>query len=891
VIRQLDRFRHRLRSLFHRHEVEQELQRELQFHLDQLAEEKLGQSTGSDGAKAAAQRSFGNSSVWMEEVRDAWGWASFDRLRQDFAYGLRAFRKQPRFFVSAILILALGVGINLAVFSVVRTVLFDPLPYPDSGQLAVIRHHNPATGTSSGASPAEYLALRNRFDSAVSTSMFLSATEVVHSAEEPYEAELGIVSGNLFETLGVDPILGRGMTLDDADPRTPSVVVLSHKLWLDRFGGDPGVLGSSMRVGNLSHTIIGVLGPDFVFPQIFGSGPRFDFWRPFPEQEGQLRLGASGIELYPIVRLKPGIRHETAQAELATIDARLASQRPQADGVSRLTAIPLRDQIAGNARTLLIMLWGAVGALLLIVCANLANMLLARGAARQQEFAVRAGLGASRWRLMQQTLTESILLAVPGGALGLALAAGLIRVIPQLAFTGLPRLGEIHPAVVVDPLMMIFSLGLTVTTGVLFGIVPAVRISTTAPRNQLQESGRGIEGRRSHFFRAGLVLAQISIALMLLTGAGLLVRSFVILLNAGPGLQAHDLLTFKVVLPRMKYLPSGSVYTRADSYFNRLSDRLSGLPQVQRVSYISALPLSGSSMSLVYRNPERPVASGVQPPSAEYRSVSPGLFETMKVALLAGRDFDARDTAESDRVTIVSETFARLNWPGQDAIGKQIERGGWMEPLNVIGVAPDIAYQKLDEPALPMLYLPLAQDRATTMSVMIRTSAGANNLAAVVRESARAVDPEAIVLDLKPMETLVADAMATRRWTMHVLGCFAGAALFLSIFGIYSVIAYSVTQRTPEIGVRIALGARSADIRKLILKDGIGLAVGGIAVGVAGSITFSSVMTSLLYGIQSTDTITIAGVSALLLTVALLASYVPARRAMRIDPVTALRHK
>lgn len=820
-----------------------------------------------------------------------WGWMSLDRLRQDFGYGVRSLRKQPGFFICAMLILALGVGINVTVFSVVRTVLFNPLPFADSEQLAVVRRDSPAAGTSTGASAAEYLALRNQFRSAASTAMFLSATEVVYGAEDAYEAEVGIVSGNLFQTLGAGPVLGRSMTLDDADSRKAPVVVLSHKLWLHRFGADPGAIGSALRIGNRSYTVIGIMGPDFEFPQILGSGPRFDLWRPFPEQEGLPRLGASGVELYPIVRLQRGTDFKTAQAELSAIDARLATQRTPDERTSHLSVVPLKEQVAGNSRTLLIVLWAAVGALLLIVCANLANMLLARGAARQQEFAVRAGLGASRWRLMQQTLTESILLAIPGGTLGLALAATLIRVIPNLTFTGLPRLGELHVAVVLDPAMLIFSLGLAAATGIIFGIVPAIRISLASPRNQLQESGRGIEGRQSHLFRAGLVLAQVSIAVVLLTGAGLLVRSFVLLLDAGPGFQAQNLVTFKVVLPRTKYLPAGAVYTRADAYFSRLSDRLAGVPQLEHVSYISALPLSGASSSLVYRNPEHPVAAGVQPPSALYRSVSPGFFQTINVTLLAGRDFDARDTAESNPVTIVSETFARLNWPGRDAIGKQIERSGWPEPLTVIGVARDVAYQKLDEPALPMLYLPLVQDRATTMSAMMRTNAGTNNLAQVVRESVQAIDAEAEVLDFKPMEDLIGAAMATRRWAMLVMGSFAGAAMFLAVFGIYSVIAYSVAQRTPEIGVRIALGAQLADIRRLILRDGVGLAAGGIAIGVAGSLAFSTLMTSLLYGIQSTDATTIAAVSMLLLAVAVIASYVPARRATRIDPVTALRHK
>jgi putative ABC transport system permease protein len=801
-----------------------------------------------------------------------------ESLRQDLRCTVRSFCHRPGFFASATVILALAIGANTAVVSLVRTVLLDSLPYPDSSRLVMIWQANPQGDDDGvGIAPQDFTNLQETFTSASHLATFIGNDRVISGTIEPYDAATAFVTANFFEMLGVRPRIGRDFNSEDTDAAAAPVTILSHSFWQQVLGADPGIVGRTLNIGGQPHTVIAVMGQAFTFPEIYGSGPDFDLWTPMsPQVLSRIAGGPGDMNLF--ARLNPGVSVEAAQAELATIGNRFAAERPDAYVGRAITAVPLQEQVIGNVRPLLTILWGAVLSVLLIACASLGNLLLVRANGRSKELAMRASLGASRSRLMRQLLTESVALAACGGVLGWALAWGLIQLLPALDFAEIPRLDSLQ----MDPSAVAVSACLALGAGLLFGAVPAISISAIGPQ-QMRVPGTGSRSRRSALLRRGLVVAQVSIALMLLAGAGLLVRSYQSLVQTGPGFQTANRLTFELVLPQAAYRDG-----QAPAYFERLRAELRQLPQVEDVGVISALPLSGARASWQYRIEDHPVPSAAELPAAEFRAVTPGFFGAMQATLISGRDFDGRDTSASQRVGIVNETFARLNWPGEDPIGKRFERFGWGW-ATVVGVAPDMHFHRVDQPALPMFYEPLTQGRATTMSVVLRTNGNPLSLAAAVRRIVQSTEREALLLNLQTMDDLTSNALGPRRGVLAVFGGFAAFALVLAALGVYSVVAYAVSQRTSEIGVRVALGARPRSILGMFVREGGVLTLIGLSLGLIGALLGSSLMANLLYGIGATDWIAITGACAVLLVVAVVAASLPARRALSIDPVIALR--
>ena len=852
---------------------ERDLERELRDHLELEADDLAGDAD-------AARRALGNLTAIKEDVRETWGWTSLERLRQDMRYAGRAVARRPAFFVSAMLILALAIGINTAAFSLVKTVVLNPLPFPNADELVMVWKDAPnGTVERTGVAPGDFVDLQQRFQSG-EVIAYARRTLDVSGIEEPYRTQAAQISAKFFRTLGVRPVLGRDLLPEDDDARTGPVAILSHGLWLQRFGGNPNVIGAPLILGGIRCTIVGVMGEDFVFPQIDGAGPHFDLWLSLRLTQEELSQRGSGyVRLF--ARLHPGTPIETAQAELTTIAQQFAAEQPDYFGAKTLTAVPLHRQVAGDVQSLLFVLWGTAISVLLIACANLANMLLTRAVERQRELAVRASLGAGRWRLVRQLLTESVVLALCGGSTGFALAWAILRTLPTMELTQIPRLQELG----MDPAVLAFGLVLSLLTGLLFGLYPAWRVSRSNPFQQLREAGRAGDGRRSSILRGGLVVAQVSCSVVLLIAASLLIRSFFTLQGVDTGVRADNVLTFDLSLPRQSYTSE-----RSPAYFDTIRERLAALPQVQEVGAVNFAPLAGVPFSWTYLIEGRPLPDGAPYPRAEFRLATPDFFSAMGVPLIAGRDFSNQDDAGAAAVAVVNESFAQLNWPGENALGKKLQRqgeDGWAE---VVGIVGDVRYGPIDEPAPPTMYFSHAQVYERTMTMIVRTAAEPLNLASVVRQEVRAVDPAVLLLNLQPMQSLVAQSLAERRLVMMLLAAFAGLALFLAVFGIYSVVSYSVTQRTPEIGIRIAMGAQAPTVLGMILKQGAVLALTGVTLGIATAVALSSAMSSLVYGVATTDPIAIAVSCAVLTLAALAASYFPARRAARLDPLTALRH-
>lgn len=870
--------------LWKRKQQEHDLERELRSHLELEAEEQRESGVPLDKARYAAQRTFGNTTLMKEAVREMWGWTSVEHLGQDLKYAGRAMRKNPAFFVSTVLILGLGIGVNTAVFTVVRAVALNPLRFPDADRLVMLWKagvKNP--GDRAGIAPADVLDLQQQVRACSVVSAFTNTRFDVTGVDEPYRVPAARVSANFFTMLGAQPALGRDFTRDDDLPAAARVAIVSHNLWQRRLGGSPSVVGSRITLNGESYTVAGIMPAGFASPAVFGPAVAPDLWTPLRFAEERTYRGAG--YMFVVARLRPDVPLATAQAEMALLSKRFEAAQPPVYGGKILTFVPLHQQVTGGVRRILLVLWGAAGCVLLIACTNLANMLLTRATARRRELAMRASLGAGRWRLIRQLLTESVALGMCGGALGVTFAIGVIRVLPSLDLTSLPRLEEVG----IDIRLLGFGLGVSLLTGLLFGTLPAWQISRTGPQQALQEASRTTAGRKTHLLRAAFVVIEVSLALVLVTGAGLLIRSFLILQGTNLGFEAQKVLTFEVSLPRAKYKRDQS-----PAYYKELLDRLGSLPQVQGIGAISQLPLTGNISGWPFLIQGHPTPAGTPVPSAEYRVVTPGFFTALAVPLRKGRAFNEQDKQDSLPVGIVNETMARRYWPDEDPIGKQFRFQGPLSMLpwvTVVGIASDVRYGGVDEAAPPTMYRPHQQFPATGMAVVVRTSGSPMSLIGPIRNEVRAMDKDVPLLNVREFAYYVSASFALRRLVMILLAVFAGLALFLAAFGIYSVVAYSVTQRTQEIGLRVALGANPRDVLRLVLTQGVSLAMVGIAFGLVGTFVFSRLMTGLLYGVTPTDPLTIAAVSAVLLAVTVAASYLPARRALRVDPMVALKYE
>jgi putative ABC transport system permease protein len=881
-MRALDKLRLRFRSVFRRGRVEAALEDELRFHLDELVNEDIAAGMTPEEARRSALRSMGRLTTIQEECRDMRGTKWMDDFLRDLAYAWRSFTRNPMFFVSAILILAVGIGANSAVFAVVRTVVLNPLPFPNPRQLVIFwKADRKDNAKRSGIAPADYLDLRNQFRSCGSIAAFANTFFDVTGVEEPYRVFGARVSSNFFSTLGVRPPVGRDFVADDDQPAANRVAILSYSLWQRRFNGRPEIVGQSLTLNQERYTIIGVMPANLIFPEFIGAAGGPELWTSLRLAEERMERGSGYMRI--VARLNTGTSLETVRAELEHLSHQFETSQPRAYGGKFLAVVPLHENVVGGVRQLLLVLWAAVICVLAITCTNLANMLLVRSTARMRELAVRASLGAGHWRLTRQLLTENIALGVCGGSLGLALAFAAIRAVPSMGLDNFPRIHEIA----IDGWIVAFSLGLSTITALFFGALPAWKISRVDPQRSMQQGNRITGDRRGSFLRTLFGVAQVSLALILVTGAGLLIRSLIALQKADLGFQAENLLTFQLPLAGEK-----SRGERAGRYYSEVAQRISRLPGVQSVGMINYLPLRGNVFAWALAIQGRDMSPGAAAPQAEYRVVAGDLFSALGIRIKSGRGFEERDNREAPPVAVINETMARRYWPGEDPIGKQLRLGGplAMFPwLTVIGVVSDVRYGEVEAAPEPTMYQPLSQARGGSLYVVVRTNGNPMAPAGAIRNEVRNIDRSVPVLDVREFGYYLSESFAQRRLVLAVLSSFAGIALFLAAFGIYSVVAYSVTQRTQEIGLRVALGAQRRGVLKLVLMQGMRISIGGIAAGIAGTLAFARVMTTLVYAVSPTDPVTIGFVCMLLLLVTIVASYVPAARALRIDPVVALK--
>ena len=791
-------------------------------------------------------------------------------LLQDLRYAMRMLWSKPGFSVAAMLTLALGIGANSAIFSVIDAVLLRPLAYAQPGELVSFRENQSAPDLGD-------VAAANRTFAQIGGEA--NALMAWTGGETPEQLRVGQVTGGFFAALGIGAELGRRIEPADDKQGGPFVVVLSHELWQERFGADPAVVGRTMPLADDVYTIIGVMPAGFVSPQT-----RAQAWTPaHVSNDGTTSRDVHFLRT--IARLAPGVSIEQAGAEMAVIDHQLAERYPAENRNRHTELVPLKERVVGASRAALLVLFAAVCLVLLIACANFANLLLARACEREREVAVRMALGAGRTRLVRQLLVESVLIALAGGALGALLAWVGTHALVALQPDGLPRLGEIG----VDPRVFAFTLAVALLTGVVFGLYPAWAAARAGAR---VEGTRGATaGRAQQKMRSTFVVAQLALALVLLVGAGLLVRTFWNLRGVDPGFQAAQLLTFRVELSDTRY----RTVAEQTRFRTAALDALGALPGA-RAAMVSELPLSGESLDhdfLVEGWP--PVAPGDEP-SVETRSVLGDYFAIMGIPLRAGRGFNATDlNAGAPLVGIANEALVRKYFPGQDPVGKRVRWAREDEPhwITIVGVAGDVHHFGLDQPDLPAVYSPYPQTEPWKrwMTFVVRTRSDPLALATAAKQAIWTLDSQLPITKLRTMSVVAAESFAARRFDMLLLTLFAALAVTLAAIGVYGVIAYAVAQRTREIGVRVAVGARMRDVVRLVLNGGVRLALLGIGIGLAGAFAATRLMSGMLYGVAPADPATLAAVAATLLATALFACWVPARRAARVDPTEALRHE
>ncbi len=806
----------------------------------------------------------------------------------DFKYALRSLRKTPGFTLIAVATLALCIGANSAIFSVVHAILLKPYPWPESERLAYVYNTYPLMGLSNaGVSIPDYLDRRAGVSGFADSAMFNNMSYNLAADGEP-ERIIGLrTTPSLFTTLQSTAARGRVFTDADAQPGADHVIVLSHTLWKNRFGANPDILGTSIRLNTESYTVIGVMPEGFYFPS-----PRSQAWVPFTFLPAEKTDDERGNEYSSsIARLKTGATLESVQRDLDVIQARNAERLTDSREFYKTSGFGGRtkgflEQNVGDVRGMLWLVQAGVAAALLIGCANVASLLLARAVARERELAIRAALGAGRARLMRLLLTESLLLFLVGGSLGLLVAQWGVDALGSLGLSTLPRAFGVQ----LDFNVFAFTLLCALLTGLGFGALPAWSASRGDAGAALKEAGsRGSAGRRTTFLRAALVGGEIALAVMLLSTAGLLVRSFEKLQQQNPGFTPGGVITARLSLPDARYDRPEKRTAFADATLARLR----ALPGVTAAGLTNVLPFTGSNSQGSYKSPDIVVPAGAPSPHGQQRQVDPGYFKTMGLTLLRGRMFTDADAGSAQKVVIVDKLLADKYWPGQDPLGKRINRGGddanptlWV----IVGVVAPIKFQSLEENLQKeTLYFPFAQQSVTNFSLVLKTAGDPTLLTSAVREAVRSVDPEQPVFDIKTMQQRMDDVAQTRRAPMILLGLFSGVALLLAVLGVYGVLAFSVAQRTSEFGVRIALGATSGDIAALVLRQGARLVTIGIVTGLAGYLALSTIVGKLLYGIAATDPATLAVAPVLLTLAATAACLVPVRRAVRVNPLEALR--
>ena len=802
-------------------------------------------------------------------------------LLQDIRYALRMFVKKPGFTIMVVVALALGIGANTAIFSVVNAVLLRPLPYSEPDRIVKVWEIHPNAklrDDKANVSPANFIdwADQNEVFEQIAAYEGNRRGFNLTSGGESEHIEGSRVSASLFPLLGVQPVLGRSFTEEEDRQGNNRVIILSQGFWQRRFGSDRDILGRTLTLNLKSYTVIGVMPADFDVPQ------SVDFWVPlaFDDEEAKTRdFHYLGV----IARLKPGVTVDEARAGMNVIAQRLEQQYPETNSKLGAHLTLLSEHLVGPIRPTLLILLGAVWLVLLIACANTANLLLARAAARQKEIAIRQALGASRLRLIKQMLTESLMLALLGGSIGAIIALWGTDLLASLGPESLSRLGHIK----IDARVLGFTLTLSLLTGVIFGLMPALQASRPRLNELLKEGGRSSGISLRSRTRSLLVISEVALSLMLLIGAGLMVKSFLRLQSVTPGFNPDNLLTVKLSPTISKFRNK----SEGIAFYQQVERQIQSLPGVVSVGAVTHLPLSEDNLRLTFNIEGRAAQAPDERYLAEARAVSPNYFQAMMIPVLSGRSFTERDNIQSAPAIIINAKMADVYWPGEDPIGKRLIMEGEKAPREIVGVVGDVKHWGLEEESRPEMYWPLYQEPLVFTSVVIRSTSDPASLAAAVKSEVKAIDDDQPVYRIRTMEQLLSRSVAAQRFSMLLLAIFALAALVLAAVGIYGVIAYSVSQRTREIGIRMAMGAQARDVLGLVVSQGLKLATAGVAIGVLGAFALTRVMSGLLYGVSVTDFQTFIAIPLLLTLVAAIASYIPARRATKVDPMVALRYE
>ncbi len=816
---------------------------------------------------------------------------------QDIRYAVRMLRKNPGVTLIVIMALALGIGANSAIFSVVNAVLLRPLPYEESERLLFLNEKSQVLDEMSISYPnlEDWRAQNQVFEK---IAVYNRGSYSLTGAGEAERIITGQVSADLFSILRVNAAIGRVFTNDEDKPGAAPVVVLSYGLWQRRFGGQQSIVNQAITLNGKSYTVIGVMPESYLYPS------RVEMWVPVGQLSGEAMWQNRGNHpgLYGIARLKPGVTQAQAQADMDRVAANLESQYPNTNSGTRVRIRPLLEIFVSDVRRALWVIFAAVGFVLLIACANIANLLLARATARRKEMAIRSAMGAGRWRIARQLLTESILLSLVGGSIGLLLARWGIDLILYVSPTAIPRSREIG----LDWKVLAFTIGVSFLTGILFGLVPALQAGEVDVQETLKETGRGTSGR--NWLRSSLVVAEVATTLILLIGAGLMIRSFYLLQKVNPGFSYEHLTSFSVSLPQKKY----STQEQRASFYDRLLENIRTLPGVESVAAASGLPLGNNGWQTSFVIDGKPAPPPNEVPLMEACLVTPDYFKAMNIPILRGRVFndrddrshmvgkdlshlkeDEREMAALDSI-VIDEEFARRHWPNEDAVGKRIRLG--TDPKNpvltVLGVVGRVKMESLNQNSDRVQgYFPFAQVPNGGMTVVLKAASDPNQMLGAVREAVRNLDPDQPIYNPRTMDEIRAESVAPERLNLTLLSLFAGLALVLAIVGIYGVMSYSVTQRTHEIGIRMAIGAQPRDVFTMILGQGMKLALIGVALGLVGAFALTRLMATMLFGVEPTDATTFATISILLVTIALLACYLPGRRATKVEPTVSLRYE
>ena len=804
-----------------------------------------------------------------------------ENLRSDITYALRNLLKRPGFTLIAVVTLALGIGANTAIFSAINALLLKPLPFHELDRVVAIWDKSPSRGYDHNeVTFANYLDWQAQNQSFEQLALYRWWNANLAGIEPPERLQGFLVTANYFDALGVKPIMGRNFLPEENQPGKDAVAIISHSLWQRRFGGDPNVLNKTITTNAMTRTIVGVMPEHFNFPkggEIYG---------PL-EMTPQVMQNRRTHTYYVVGRLKPGVSIQSAQSDIDNIAARLEQQYEDNKGWGA-TVYPI---VADTVRTYDTVLWvvmAAVAFVLLIACANVANLMLARASGRQREIALRSALGASRWRIVRQLLTESVMVALIGGALGVLFAFWGIDALRAANPGDAARFAPGWHQLGLNFTVLAFTLGLSLFSGIVFGLAPALQVSKPNLNDSLKEGSRQASGR-SHGLRSSLVVFEIAVSLVLLVGAGLAARTFLALVKTDPGFNTENLLTMILVLPSAKYTDE----PKREAFYTELIQRVKSTPGVESAAGVNFLPLGGSNASDAYLVEGEPEPSADQENLGRYRVCTPDYFQTMGIQVVQGRSFTVQDKAGAPPVVIINEAFARKHWPNGSAVGKRIRSYGPLEKapwIEIVGVIKDVKHE-LNIPVTPEFYFPYAQDVWSSMVLVARTKVDPASLAGAIRQQVWSIDKDQAVFNVHTMDEVRSISVSMYSAGSVMLGIFGGLALLLASVGIYGVMAFAVTQRTQEIGIRMALGARALDVLKLVIKHGMKLALLGVAIGLAGSWALTRFMKGLLYGVEATDLLTFSVVSLFLLLAAFIACYLPARRATKVDPLVALRYE